>query len=147
MTLLRILSTAVGDYRRHACSTVSASVAYFSLLSLFPLGFLLLYVASLVVGRDQVSYDFLVNSLRVFVPTFSAELASGIQRITADGHVEWIILVTLGWCGLLVFREVQHALDVVFDTPRARHPLVSTAFSAARLACLALLMALSYVLT
>ena len=122
-------------------------MAYLSLLSLFPLGFLLLYVASLVVGRDQVSYDFLVNFLRVFVPTLSAELASGIQHIARDGRVEWIILLTLGWCGLLVIREVQHAINVVFDTPWARHPVVSTAFSAALLACLALLMALSYVLT
>jgi membrane protein len=147
MALVRLLFGAAKDFRRHGCTTLAASLAYFSLLSLFPLAFMVLYLVSFVISRDALGYDYLLQFLQAFLPTLGGDLARGIQRIAQQRNVQWIGVLTCAWFGMLVFHEVQHAVNVVFETPRRRHPILSTALSAGLLFVLAVLMVASYVLT
>jgi membrane protein len=141
----RLLYGAAKDFRRHSCTTLAASLAYFSLLSLFPLVFMVLYLVSFLVSRDNLGYDYLLRFLQEFLPALGGELARGIKRIAMQKNVQWIGVVTSAWFGMLVFHEVQYAVNVVFETPRRRHPVVATVLSAVLLGLVAVLMVLSYV--
>jgi len=144
---IKLLYGAGHDLWRHRGSTLAASLAYFSLLSLFPLAFMVLYLVSFVMSRDSINYEYLVRALQAFMPTLGGDLARGIQRIAQQKNVQWIGIVTCAWFGMLVFREVQHAIDVVFESPRRRHPALATGLSAGLLFVLAVLMVLSYLAT
>ena len=144
---LRVLWNAAGDFRRHGCTTLAASLAYFSLLSLFPLAFMLLYLVSFVVSRDHIGYDYLLHFMQSFLPVLGGDLARGIKRIAEQRNLQWFSIAAFTWFGLLVFQEVQYAVNVVFGTARQRNPLISTALSAGLLGLLAVFMVLSYLIT
>ena len=138
----RMLFGAVSDFRRHGCMSLAASLAFFTLLSFFPLVFILLYVIGFFVSQDRIGDEFLLNFLEGFFPRLGAELANEIKRVAAEQVVRQVVLLTFAWFGLLVFYEVDYAVNVAFETQRKRHPLLSVLVSVALLGLLELLLKL-----
>ena len=62
-------SHSASAFRHHACGSLAASLAFFSLLSLFPMVFLLLYFISFIVSQDVIGYQFLLVFLKGFLPS------------------------------------------------------------------------------
>ena len=143
----RMLFGAVSDFRRHGCMSLAASLAFFTLLSFFPLVFILLYVIGFFVSQDRIGDEFLLNFLEGFFPRLGAELANEIKRVAAEQVVRQVVLMTFAWFGLLVFYEVDYAVNVAFETQRKRHPLLSVLVSVALLGLLELLLIISYLVT
>lgn len=127
--------------------SLAASLAFFALLSFFPVVFLLLYGVSFFVSQDRIGYEFLLNFLQGFMPGLGAELAEEIKRVASEQVVQWVVLAVFVWFGALVFYEVDYAVNVVFETPRKRSALVSAAVSMALLGLVEMLLILSYVMT
>ncbi|TAJ32244.1 MAG: YihY/virulence factor BrkB family protein [Nitrospirae bacterium] len=147
IALFRLLYGAAVDFRRHGCSSLAASLAFFALLSFFPIVFLLLYIIGFFVSQDRIGYDFLLNFLQGFLPTLGADLAAEVKRVAGEQIVRWVVFLAFVWFGMLVFHEVDYAINVVFESPRKRHPLISTAISIALLGLVEGLMILSYLVT
>ncbi len=147
MAFFRVLVGAVSDFRRHGCMSLAASLAFFMLLSFFPLVFILLYVIGFFVSQDRIGYDFLINFLEGFFPSLGAQLAEEIKRVAAERVVRHVVLLTFAWFGLLVFYEVDYAVNVAFETQQKRHPLLSVLVSVAFLGLLELLLIMSYLVT
>jgi len=147
MAFFRVLFGAVSDFRRHGCMSLAASLAFFTLLSFFPLVFILLYVIGFFVSQDRTGDAFLLNFLEGFFPSLGAELAEEIKRVAAEHVVRHVVLLTFAWFGLLVFYEVDYAVNVAFETQRKRHPLLSVLVSVALLGLLELLLIISYLVT
>jgi membrane protein len=143
----RVLRGAVSDFRRHGCGSLAASLAYFALLSFFPMIFLIFYIIGLFVSRDQISYEFLLSFLHSFLPSLGTDLALEVKRVASEEVVRWVAFLTFMWFGMLVFYEVDYTINVVFETKRTRHALLSTAVSALLLAVVGLVFILSYALT
>ena len=55
MQPFRFLWDLTKSFLRHGCASLAASLAFFSLLSLFPLVFLLLYGLSFVVNQEHLA--------------------------------------------------------------------------------------------
>jgi membrane protein len=146
MAFFRLLRGAVSDFRRHGCTSLAASLAFFSLLSFFPLIFVLLYGLSAVL-RQQVGHELMLNFLNGFLPALGPDLAEEIKRVAGIEAVRWVVVVTAVWFGMQVFYEMDYAVNVVFGTPRKRHPLLSAALSAALVGLVGLLLLLSYLIT
>ena len=51
MAILRLLRGAAADFRDHGCASLAASLAFFSLLSFFPVIFVVLYAMSAVLRQ------------------------------------------------------------------------------------------------
>ncbi|MBL8038984.1 MAG: YihY/virulence factor BrkB family protein [Nitrospira sp.] len=147
MHVLRFLSEAVTSFLRHGCPSLAAALAFFSLLSLFPLVFLLLYGVSFLVSQNVIGEQFLLSFLKGFLPSLGERLAQELHRISSLDSVRWIVLLSFFWFGGLVFYELDYALNVVFQSTQKRHPLISTAISIALLGSTGLLLFLSYVAT
>jgi membrane protein len=144
IAFLRVLGGAASDFRRHGCTSLAASLAFFSLLSFFPLIFLLLYIISFVVSQERIGFEFLLNFLEGFLPTLGAQLAEEIRRLASEQVVHWVVFFTFAWFGLLVFYELDYAINVVFEVSHQRHPLISTVISIVLLGLVGLLLILSY---
>lgn len=146
IAFFRLLRGAVSDFRQHGCASLAASLAFFSLLSFFPVIFVLLYSLSAVL-RQPVGHEMMLNFLNGFLPALGPNLADEIKRVAGIDAVQWIIVVTAIWFGMQVFYEMDYAVNVVFETPRKRHPLLSAALSAALVVLVGLLLLLSYLIT
>jgi membrane protein len=142
--VFRVLSGAMSDFQRHGCGSLAASLAYFALLSFFPLVFLLLYLVGFFVSQDRIGHDFLLSFLQNFLPTVGADFALEIKRVASEQVARWVVFLTFIWFGLLVFYEVDYTINVVFETVHERHALVSTLISVILLGLVGVLLVLSY---
>jgi membrane protein len=147
MHVVRFLSEAVTSFLRHGCPSLAAALAFFSLLSLFPLVFLLLYGIGFLVSQNVIGEQFMLSFLKGFLPSLGERLAQELHRISSLDSVRWIVLLSFFWFGGLVFYELDYALNVVFQSTQKRHPLISTAISIALLGSTGLLLFTSYVAT
>jgi membrane protein len=123
---------------------LAASLAFFSLLSLFPLVFLLLYGLSFVVSQDVIGEQVLLSFLKGFLPSLGAHVVDELHRVSALESVRWVVFLTFVWFGTLVFYELDYALNVVFESTWRRHPLISTGIAVASLAVTELVLLLSF---
>jgi membrane protein len=146
MSLFRLLRGAISDFRHHGCPSLAASLAFFSLLSFFPLIFVLLYGFSTIL-RHPVGHEMILNFLAGFLPALGPDLAEEIKRVADIEAVRWVMVVTAIWFGMQVFYEMDYAVNVVFGTQRTRHPLLSAAMSAALVGLVGILLVLSYLVT
>jgi membrane protein len=147
ISLWRLLADLAKSYLWHGCGSLAASLAFFSLLSLFPLVFMLMYGVSFVVSHEVISGQVLLSFLKGFLPTLGERLAVEFQRIGELDTVRWLVFLSFAWFGTLVFYELDYALNVVFDSTWKRHPLVSTAIAVAIQGAIGVLLILSYVAT
>jgi membrane protein len=147
LSFWRLLSDLMRSFLRHGCGSLAASLAFFSLLSVFPLAFMVLYGVSFVVSHDVIGGQVLLSFLKGFLPTLGERLAEEFQRIGELDTVRWLVLLSFAWFGTLVFYEVDYALNVVFDSTWKRHPLISSAIAVASQGAIGLLLILSYVAT
>jgi membrane protein len=144
MQPFRFLWDLVQSFLRHGCASLAASLAFFSLLSLFPLVFLLLYGLSFVVSQDVIGEQALLSFLEGFLPSVGEHVVEELHRVSALETVRWAVFLTFAWFGTLVFYELDYALNVVFESTWRRHPLISTGIAVALLAVTGLVLLLSY---
>jgi membrane protein len=147
MQPFRFLRDLVRSFLRHGCASLAASLAFFSLLSLFPLVFLLLYGLSFVLSHDVIEAQVLMSVLKGFLPSMGEHVVTELQRVSALETVRWAVFLAFVWFGTLVFYELDYALNVVFESTWKRHPLISTAIAVASLGVTGLVLILSYVAT
>ena len=144
MQLFRFLRDLVRSFLRHGCASLAASLAFFSLLSLFPLVFLLLYGLSFAVSQDVIGAQVLLSFLKGFFPLLGEHVVKELHRVSALETVRWVVFLTFVWFGALVFYELDYALNVVFESTWRRHPLISTGIAVASLAVTELVLLLSF---
>lgn len=144
MIILRFLLESVKIFLRQGCPSLAAALAFFSLLSLFPLVFLLLYGISFLVNQNIIGEQFMLSFLKGFLPSLGEHLAEELHRISLLEGIRWLVFLSFFWFGGLVFYELEYALNVVFESTKRRHPLISTAISIALLGSTGLLLFISY---
>lgn len=144
MQPFRFLWDLAKSFLRHGCASLASSLAFFSLLSLFPLVFLLLYGLSFVVNQEVIGEQVLLGFLKGFLPSLGEHIAKELHRVSALETVRWAVFLTFVWFGTLVFYELDYALNVVFESTWRRHPLISTGIAVASLAATEFVLLLSY---
>lgn len=147
VTFVKALFGAAADFRRLGCLSLAASLAFFTLLSFFPMIGLLLYTIGLFVNRDVIWFQFLVTFSQGFMPGMGTALAEEVRQAASEPIAGWIGLFAFLWFSGLVFYEVDYAINVVFGTAHTRNPLVSTLTSVVLLGFVQALMIVSYLVT
>ena len=145
MNIFRFLLDVLRSFLQQGCASLAASSAFFSLLSLFPLAFLLLYGVSFFVSQDVIGEQFMLSFFKGFLPSLGERLAEELHRISVLESVRWLVFLSFFWFGGLVFYELDYTLNVVFESTHQRHPLISTAISIALVGCTGLLLLTAYV--
>ncbi len=133
-TLLNLWKTVrltIDLYARYDTSTRAAAIAFYALLSLFPL---VLFLTG-VLGRwltSEETQTLIVSALGRFAPIVPELMTETLARVLAlRGPLNWVAGFTLLWSASSLFASIIHALDRVWggDTGREfwEHRLLSMA--------------------
>jgi YihY family inner membrane protein len=113
--LRTVVTTTVGIVRDRQVEFMAAAIAYYALVSLFPLMLLALAVASLIGGQELA--DTLITTMGDALSPVAQDVvydtlvsASGRSSATLFG------IVVLTWSGLRLFRGLDIAFAVIYDT-------------------------------
>ena len=111
----RVLVLSARDFMRDNGPSWAAAIAYYSLLSLFPLLLALASLAAFFV-EPQWAVQQATGYLGDLLPRGSAAIERVVQQTLADGREAGILfLLPLLWTGSLVFNAVTKALNIAFD--------------------------------
>jgi len=107
----RIVATA----RQTQVSFLAASIAYYMLVSLFPLGVFALVLAS-VLGGEALASQIIRSLGAVLSPSAATILRETLLEARGRAGVTALGLGVLLWSGLRVFRGLDVAFSLVYDT-------------------------------
>ena len=112
-----------GDDR---ASQLAALIAYYGFFSLFPLLLLFATIVAFVVREDPVLRQRLLDSVLGQFPEVGEDIGVEVDRSVRrlSGSPVALIVGTLGalWTGTAVVAAAQHAMNDVWDVPRAERP-------------------------
>lgn len=129
-TPLVLLYRSVLSYGAHACGVFAGSIAFFGLLSVFPLILLLVDLVSILVRSSDAS-TIVLGRFTAFFPSTADALVRVIDTVTSSRPtVVSVGLLGLLWSSMGVFTTMGYALNRVWNAPRDRHLLVQYAMSA-----------------
>ena len=99
---------------------IAASIAYFTLFSLFPLLLLTVAIASLWFDPLWAESE-LVMQLEFVAPAFGDLLGSNIEQIVMNrGPISWFASLILLWSGSNIFNMLTRAMDRVWNVDQTR---------------------------
>lgn len=148
--LLRSFYTALLDFFRKGCSSLAASIAFFFLLSFLPLMCLLLYGFARMLGSDRASAELLRETVLSLFPALDfsrVDPSREVVQLSNQIGVQWAVVAAFAWAAMQVFRELDYAVNKVFESEKKRHPIGSTILSIALLGLAQFVFVASYVVT
>lgn len=110
-----ILRTVVGEVRDSPLTMLAAAIAYYGLVSLFPLLLLLLAVAT-TLGGEAIASTVVQQLSGVLSPTGQGLVRDALLAAQARGGATVVGLLGLLWGGLKLFRGLDLAFSTIYGT-------------------------------
>jgi membrane protein len=118
---LSILVTAVQRFDQHDGDMRAAAIAYYALISLFPLILLLLVGISYVLETEQAQTRVIQLLIDSNVPASLDIVRQSVQQILrARAAISAVALVTFAWSALAVFSTIERAMNRIWDVAELR---------------------------
>lgn len=125
MYLIRSLGNSLTSFFKDECFYLAASIAYFLIVSLVPLGLLIVALFGYILGGNQELYNFLLSKLINFFPAVTSGITSELRNLITYKGISVITFFIYGFLALQLFYSVEHAMDVIFRVSKKRHFLLS----------------------
>jgi len=126
MYLIRTLGSSVTSFFRNEAFYLAASIAYFLIVSLVPLGLLLVALFGYMLGGNQELYNFLLTKLVGFFPAVTSGITGEMGNLIAyNKGISFITFFIYAFLALQLFYSIERAMDVIFKVPKKRHFLLS----------------------
>jgi membrane protein len=110
-----VIASSVKDLFTDSGPQWAAAIAYYSLLSVFPLLLAAVAIAAYVVD-PQWAIERITRVLGALVPQGAAQIESIVRQVfAARGGIGAVSLVTLLWTGSRVFGVIILALNIAYD--------------------------------
>ena len=136
-----LLRDAGRKFYADSCPTLAAAIAFYALLSLIPVLFLVIAILGYVLGSSQDTAQAVLASFREFIPHLSDDFTRNLESVVANrGRLSWLGLASLIIAAGLVFQATEFALDRIFAVEQPR------GFLRSRLLSMGLLVAMGVVL-
>jgi membrane protein len=117
---LGVLGRAAQQVLAPDSSLAAAAIAYFTLISLFPLTLFTIAIASLWLDPQLVEGD-VVNRLEFVAPALGQLLGQNIERIVIQRRsATGFAVITLLWSGSTIFHVLTRTLDTIWEVGRRR---------------------------
>ena len=114
-SLWAILHTTITNYAKHECATRAAAIAYYILLSFFPLTLLLIVLSSSLLKSAYMKaavFDFINR----YLPGAAQLVQLNIEQLLRRrGLTSVLSILGLIWSGGNVFASVHHSLNAIWD--------------------------------
>ncbi len=125
MNIFRIFGNSLASFFKDECFYLSASIAYFLIVSLVPLSLLLIALFGYLLGGNQELYNFLLSKLIDFFPAVTAGITNELRNVITYKGISLISFAIYGFLSMQLFYSVEHAMDSIFKVPKKRHFLLS----------------------
>lgn len=113
--LVRIIRLTYANYAAHNCSMQAAAIAYYILLSFFPLVVLLIVLASSFLTQDYTQ-EFVLAFADRYMPGADQLVQVNIrQMLRSRGWAGALSILGLVWSGSNVFASIHHALNEIWE--------------------------------
>lgn len=110
---------------------LAATIAYYALLSVFPLVLVVLVIGSIFL-KESFVLEALLKNIDTFVPNGTSVLSNNVEDMARNATSIGIFgLAILLWAGMGIFSAIEYALDRIWRVPVARHILLSRLLSLA----------------
>lgn len=125
-----ILRGAVKSFFRDNCFNLSAAVAFYTMLSVIPIIFLIFFVSVQVLGSSEAAYRAVVEFLRELNPYMEEQGLEEIKRLSnRASFMGWAGLGFLLWMSTMFVSSLETAFTIIFKVETRRNPLRSLAMS------------------
>ncbi|HLH73137.1 MAG TPA: YihY/virulence factor BrkB family protein, partial [Chloroflexota bacterium] len=129
MRALEIARETVAAFQRDRGTTYAAVIAYYTLLSVFPLILGMIAVLGIVFSDPSVRAQF-ISSVAGLFPGSASFIQQTVQQVMRGRETAGIIAVIgLIWSASGVFGAITQALDVIWAVPHGRGLIQSTALA------------------
>lgn len=125
MYFFKTIGKSLTSFFRDKCFNLSASIAYFLIVSLVPLCLLLIALFGYLLGGNQELYSFLLSKLIGFFPAVTAGITNEFRNVINYKGISLISFAIYGFLSLQLFYSVEHAMDIIFKVSKKRHFLLS----------------------
>ncbi len=125
MYLIKALGSSLTSFFRDECYYLAASIAYFLIVSLVPLGLLIISLFGYILGGNQELYNYLLSRVTMFFPSVTSGITTELKNLIAYRGISMVTVFIYGFLSLQLFYSVEHAMNVIFRVPKKRHFLIS----------------------
>lgn len=141
--ILDILRYAIRRYTRVRGGEGAASIAFFTIFSLFPLLLVLVAIGSFILEREEVQRQVL-EIFRITVPVSPELVMNNMERVLAErGTVGFVGIVGLAWSASGVLTTLVRNLDRAWPAARPRNFLQNRLVALGMIAALVALLGIS----
>lgn len=121
-----VLLEAFRSFFNDDCPNLSAAIAFYSILSVIPIIFFVLFVSGLILGSSENAYTAVVEFVRQLHPYVEEKLLFEIKELSETGGLPgWLGFIFLLWISTMIFSSLEVAFTVIFRVKRKRHPFKS----------------------
>jgi len=121
-TVFSFIGRIVKNYFHDDCFEYAANISFYSLLSLIPLGIIMISIAGFFLGASNEAFARIVQLATDVIPVGKELFIANLQSIQDQRASIGIVgLVFLLFISTLLVASVERALDAVFDTPSRRN--------------------------
>jgi YihY family inner membrane protein len=108
-------------FRKNGDLNLSASIAFYALLSLVPFIFLMVFLIGQIIATSGVVQANLKLFIESVLPYYSGMILREVNSITLSrGYYGWLGLVFMIWTASLMFGSLEAALGIIFKAQRHR---------------------------
>src|SRR5262245_39904234 len=101
---------------------LSALIAYYGFLSLFPLLLVFVSVLGIVLRNNEELQRRILDTALSNFPVIGTQIGENVHALAGNGVVLAVGILATLWAGLGVTAAAQTAMNRVWDVPRARRP-------------------------
>jgi len=122
----RILADAIRAFSEDNCFHLSAAVAFYSIISVIPILYLIFYVSGFVLGSSETAYVAVVDFIKDLNPYVEEKLIFEVKKLSdVSGFVGWVAFAFLLWISTMFVTSLETAFTAIFRVETKRHPFRS----------------------
>lgn len=110
-----VLFEAFREFFSDNCLNLSAAIAFYSILSVIPIIFFILFASGLIIGSSESAYTAVVEFVRQIHPYLEDKLLLGIKNLSeTGGMLGWVGFAFLLWISTMIFSSLDVAFTIIF---------------------------------
>ena len=135
------------EFLKDECVYLAASISFFAILSLVPLGLLIIALLGYLMGENEALYQFILSGLVNLFPTVTKGITSELKNIITFKEISILMLFIYGFISLQLFYSAERAINIIFKIPKKRHILLSIFWSIFIMTLVIMFLLLSFIIS
>ncbi|MBI4844021.1 MAG: YihY/virulence factor BrkB family protein [Nitrospirae bacterium] len=107
------------------CLYLSASIAYFLIVSLVPLSLLIVSLFGYFLGESPDFFQYAVSRLMSAFPSVTRDVTAELRNLIIYKGISPLTFLVYCFLSIQLFYSIEDAMNVIFNIPKKRHFFIS----------------------